>query len=524
MTKSINICIIHYNTPEMTECLIKSINKYVKRSRIFIFDNSDKNVFSYRQPNIVYFDNTKGQFINFDNELVYNYIPLKNGTAYLNNYVSFRHCISVQKCIELINDNFILLDSDVLIKQDISSIVNDEMIFVGSIEEKENSIPRVLPYCLYINVNLCKQHEISFFNENYMHGLTSAFSNKYDTGAYFYKEAKEYNHNIIDINNYIIHYKAGSWLEDAKKYIKYEQIPPEMWLNNNRKYWSNEKRKNKVVVYTAITGNYDNILLQTYVNENFDYVCFTDDPTVESGLYKILPIPEELSNLSKVKQQRCLKVNPHKYLKNYEISIWLDGNVELLDNPLDLIDNEHSIFIPQHPLRNCIYAEGLACIKAKKDTADNINRQLSIYRNEGYPENNGLVQSNIIIRKHNSKDCIRLMEDWWSEIEKYSHRDQLSFNYALWKNPDASVLLLDKNIYRSKYFYWNTGHGDNIKIKQKDKKVITTNFGGNQDIIRERIIEVPKEATPKIDKIIQQPDPKIDKIIQLPTPIKRIFY
>ena len=133
----------------MTECLIKSINKYVKRSRIFIFDNSDKNVFSYRQSNIVYFDNTKGQFINFDNELVYNYIPLKNGTAYLNNYVSFRHCISVQKCIELINDNFILLDSDVLIKQDISSIVNDEMIFVGSIEEKENSMPRVLPYCLY---------------------------------------------------------------------------------------------------------------------------------------------------------------------------------------------------------------------------------------------------------------------------------------------------------------------------------------------------------------------------------------
>ena len=74
------------------------------------------------------------------------------------------------------------------------------MIFVGSIEEKENSMPRVLPYCLYINVNLCKQHEISFFNENFMHGLTSSFSNKYDTGAYFYKEAKELltNHEIYE--------------------------------------------------------------------------------------------------------------------------------------------------------------------------------------------------------------------------------------------------------------------------------------------------------------------------------------
>ena len=111
------------------------------------------------------------------------------------------------------------------------------------------------------------------------------------------------------------------------------------------------------------------------------------------------------------------------------------------------------------------------------------------------------------------------MEDWWSEIEKYSHRDQLSFNYALWKNPDSSVLLLDKNIYRSKYFYWNTGHGDNIKIKQKDKKVITTNFGGTYDIIGCKPIK-NVEPVPKI----QEPTPKIDKVIQLPTPIKKIFY
>ena len=204
MNKNINICIIHYNTPEMTECLIKSINKYVKRSRIFIFDNSDKNVFSYRQSNIIYFDNTKGQFINFDNELVYNYIPLKTGTAYLNNYISFKHCISVQKCIELINDNFILLDSDVLIKKDISDIADENAIFSGSVEHKENSITRVLPFLLYINVNLCKQYNITFFNKNYMHGITSKEGNKYDTGAYFYKEAKEYNHNIIDINNYLV--------------------------------------------------------------------------------------------------------------------------------------------------------------------------------------------------------------------------------------------------------------------------------------------------------------------------------
>ena len=120
------------------------------------------------------------------------------------------------------------------------------------------------------------------------------------------------------------------------------------------------------------------------------------------------------------------------------------------------------------------------------------------------------------------------MEDWWSEIEKYSHRDQLSFNYALWKNKNSiKIFYLDKNIYDSKFFHWNKLHRENKEKRNTEiiQNRVTTNFGGNHDIIKERIIEDPKEPTlptPKIDKIIQRPDPKIDKIIQLPTPIKRI--
>ena len=71
---------------------------------------------------------------------------------------------------------------------------------------------------------------------------------------------------------------------------------------------------------------------------------------------------------------------------------------------------------------------------------------------------------------------------------------------------------LDKNIYKSSYLNWHVKHKKDIQDKQ-----ITTNFGGNRDIIRERIIEEP---VPKI----KEPTPKIDKIIQIPTPIKRIFY
>ena len=43
------------------------------------------------------------------------------------------------------------------------------------------------------------------------------------------------------------------------------------------------------------------------------------------------------------------------------------------------------------------------------------------------------MKGNIIIRKHNEKEYIELMEELWKTVVYYSHRDQLSFNYVLWK-------------------------------------------------------------------------------------------
>ena len=42
------------------------------------------------------------------------------------------------------------------------------------------------------------------------------------------------------------------------------------------------------------------------------------------------------------------------------------------------------------------------------------------------------------------------MENWSKQISKNSHRDQLSFNYILWKNKDKNVKYISKqfsNIY-----------------------------------------------------------------------------
>ena len=61
-----NILIIHYNTPYLTECLVRSINLFVKDAIIYIFDNSNEKPFTAKFDNVTVFDNTKGQIIDFN--------------------------------------------------------------------------------------------------------------------------------------------------------------------------------------------------------------------------------------------------------------------------------------------------------------------------------------------------------------------------------------------------------------------------------------------------------------------------
>ena len=49
------------------------------------------------------------------------------------------------------------------------------------------------------------------------------------------------------------------------------------------------------------------------------------------------------------------------------------------------------------------------------------------YKNEKFPDNNGLIESCLIIRKHNEKDVILQMEKWYEEIENI----HIEINYLL---------------------------------------------------------------------------------------------
>ena len=87
-----------------------------------------------------------------------------------------------------------------------------------------------------------------------------------------------------------------------------------------------------------------------------------------------------------------------------------------------------------------------------------------IYK-EGYPQGNGLTETGVLFRIHNATSHFDRL--WWQCIEKYSRRDQLSFNYVLWKTSMtcASLLPNGASTRNSTWIQNGLNHKDSSKKK-----------------------------------------------------------
>ena len=238
----VNLVIVHFNTPELTTALYMSICKFTPNSVVYMFDNSTVRPFPHEKfPLIHYIDNTKGQVIDFDKWLE-NYPDRFKSTEGTKCWGSAKHTYTIQWCMDnLPVDDFILLDSDILFKKDVSDLNNKKFVYVGGvIRQPKSTIDRVAPFVCYINSSLCKKHGVHFFDENYMHGLCctkkNKFADRYDTGAGFYINSLKYPHNKINWEDYAVHFKAGSWLTESNTRYNQNKVAAE-WLEKNKNLW-----------------------------------------------------------------------------------------------------------------------------------------------------------------------------------------------------------------------------------------------------------------------------------------------
>jgi len=185
----------------------------------------------------------------------------------------------------------------------------------------------------------------------------------------------------------------------------------------------------KIAIYTCVTAAKDSIK-EDQNREGADLILFTDQPPAESA-WEVRPAPDIFRDPRR--SSRIPKLLAHQYLPGYDFSLWIDGSIRLLAPVRDLIDRylgRADIAFFRHPLRDCIYEEAAACAEQRLDDPSLIAAQVAQYVGEGYPPHNGLNEGGVILRRH-TPDIETFNNAWWSELCRYSRRDQLSLNYIL---------------------------------------------------------------------------------------------
>lgn len=154
---------------------------------------------------------------------------------------------------------------------------------------------------------------------------------------------------------------------------------------------------------------------------------------------------------------KIFKIIPQRVFKNLRWHVHLAGKCTLRRNYVWLLDelrrsNHSGIIAERHVKRIDVYEEGEEVIKLKRANPKIVKKQLQDYHSQGYPKDNGLLDSEFLFRDFASTNIQVFSCVWFDEINRGSRRDQLSFNYVIWK------LKLEVKYYPYGYFARSRRH------------------------------------------------------------------
>lgn len=200
------------------------------------------------------------------------------------------------------------------------------------------------------------------------------------------------------------------------------------------------------IIFTAIFDNYDK-LNEVTLPSGWRAICFSNTP-IESATWEIVHVEKY------DKVYRDIKIRPHVWLPDHKMSVWIDGNLEIMI-PLDKFvegKDEYGFWLMKHPDRNCIYKEAERCIELGKDDAKLIRAQMEWYVSRRYPRENGLGATGCIIRS-NELRISEFNEEWWGEVKRWSVRDQLSFDLVCYNRCFLNTVQTFPFLENIKYHY-----------------------------------------------------------------------
>lgn len=227
----------------------------------------------------------------------------------------------------------------------------------------------------------------------------------------------------------------------------------------------------RIAIYTAIYGEKDKLRepISYDIDDEVDYFVFSDKEISNVYPYKTVELSNTYTDVSKMSKYIKINIINTDFFLDYDLIIWHDANMQINHPELVSLALKHRLegltMFKHH--RSCVYAEGIGCIKANKDSSFKIFFQTFMNYLRGMPLNFGLWAGGILIINIKNKDVVELMKHWWKETKRYTRRDQLSLPFVVFKNK-FKINELNENIYENFYLnYFNHSNSNYIDINNR---------------------------------------------------------
>lgn len=475
--KQKQVAIIHYNTPELTEAAILSLRKHGGEDyHVTVFDNSapaidqktgeqyEARPFTAEMPGVTVIDNTKGQVIDFEKELA-KYPDKSTDIGCVKSCVfgSDKHMMSVQYLMDhVLTDGFLLMDSDILIRQSVDFMFQEDQCCVGHITNCSGpkAYPRLAPMLLWIGSKLCKEGGAVFFDPDRSWALNpGGFGNKkngWDTGAAFLNDIKRLKPQChgkrIDIRPLMFHFGSGSW-------FKNDTGRHQQWLQEHRDLWYTEPepREAKYTVMTYIFGGYEFPHEVMEKDTDAEYLLITDDPNLKSATWDVICDPS-LAGRNPIESNYDVRLHPFRYAHT-DVVVRIDGSIQLKKSLAPLLkafnDGGYDRCLMIHPARNNFEQELECWITQRHYPQEVADRTLRMMKAWGYDlDYQGMFQG-----------CFEIVRN----TEKNRDINRLTYHLMKYTGGEEVIDRLDQHIFS---FVVNTLHQD-LKVLPVSENLVT---------------------------------------------------
>ena len=271
----------------------------------------------------------------------------------------------------------------------------------------------------------------------------------------------------------------------------------------------------KVCFITAIYGNYEASCKKfTKQTIETDFICFTDNPNINSNGWIIDTNPYHFLNKSKLDTDdkvNSIKNNKHTFniakyyktafqnipiLSNYDIIVWVDGTIEIIypqtsEYLLNKMNNDNKIIGWHHEHRGGIlkkevddseffYRYSSTFWNNQSQPYQDVRKQYNSYISDGYSEtffketffkeindksaHFGIWITCFVAFLNKDESVSDFLNQWFKQILNYTTQDQISFPYIVQKTKIIPYTLPDLEItgncpHNETQFYKKHNHG-----------------------------------------------------------------